>query len=121
VRRQGITATLYELDAPSPSLRIDGAAGRIVAADEGMSRMAATVDAAGPATLVWSRTAFPAWRATVDGAAVTIVAAGDHLVGVPLPAGVHRVDVWWPAGPVIAGFVLAALGLIVTVLLAWRR
>lgn len=124
LRRQGVDATLYELDAPSPTVRVDaerGTTGRVLAVREQVSRLEAMVEAPAPSVLVWARTSFPAWRATVDGAPVTIVEADGHLVGVPVPAGAHRVLVWWPATPVVIGLALAALGLLVTGGLAWRR
>ena len=82
-------------------------------------RLAATVTTAAPDVVVWSRTFFPAWRATVDGAPVTPVVAEGHLVGVPVPAGTHRVQVWWPAGPIVAGAVLALIGAAVAATMAF--
>ena len=123
IQSQG-SAVLYELDSPAPPLRIEpattasGDTGRIVDARESVGRMEATVEAGTPAMLIWSRTFFPAWRASVDGAPAKVVAASGHLVGVPLPPGAHRVKVWWPAGPLVAGVVLAALGLLITAMLA---
>jgi hypothetical protein len=121
LRRQGGTV-LYELDSPAPPVRVESATGagdtgRVVAARERVSGLDATVEAATPGVVVWSRTFFPAWRASVDGAPSPVVAASGHLVGVPVPRGTHRVVVWWPAGPLVAGLVLAALGLSITALL----
>jgi hypothetical protein len=121
VRRQGITAALYELDSPAPSVRLDGAPGVIGAVREDVGRLVATVDSAGPSTVVWTRTAFPAWRATVDGRPAAIAVADGHLIGVPITAGSHRVEVWWPATPVAVGFGLSAIGLLLAAFLAWRR
>ena len=70
---------------------------------------------------VLSRTFFPVWRASVDGAPAPVVAAFGHLVGVPLPQGTHRVEVWWPKGPLVAGLILAMLGLLITAVLARRQ
>jgi hypothetical protein len=115
---------LYELDSPSPPVRIEpataasGGTGRVVAARERVGRLEASVELETPAMLVWSRTFFPAWRASVDGTPAPVVAASGHLVGVPLPPGAHRVEVWWPAGPLVAGLILAALGLSITAVLA---
>ena len=69
------------------------------------------LDAHGAGLLVWSRTFFSAWRARVDGKTVEAVRADGHLVGVPVPAGAHTVEVSWSARPVLAGALLAALGL----------
>ena len=125
MRTQG-TAVLYELDSPSPPVRIESTTpaseepGRVVAARERVAWLEATVETAAPAMLVWSRTFFPAWRASVDGAPAPIVAASGHLLGVPLPPGAHRVEVWWPRGPLVAGLVLAVLGLLITAVLGRR-
>jgi hypothetical protein len=124
VRTQG-SAILYELDSPADPVRIESTAasegpGRVVGARESVSRMEATIEAGTPVMLVWSRTFFPAWRASVDGAPAPVVVASGHLVGVPVPPGAHRVEVWWPRGPLVAGLVLAVLGLLITALLARR-
>jgi hypothetical protein len=79
--------------------------------EERASRLRVQVDAPAPALVVWSRTYFPAWTATVDGAAVPVVVADGHLVGVRIPAGSHAVDVRWRTGPLIAGAVLAVIAL----------
>ena len=55
----------------------------------------------------------------MDGAPVTPVVAEGHLVGVPVPAGTHRVAVWWPAGPIVAGAVLALIGAAVAATMAF--
>jgi hypothetical protein len=54
----------------------------------------------------------------VDGAVVEAVRADGHLVGVPVPAGAHTVEIGWSAGPVLAGALLALLGLATV---AWLR
>ena len=122
VRPQG-SAMLYELDSPAPPVSVEafGHAARVVSVRERVGRMEATVETATAATLVWSRTFFPAWRATVDGADTEVTVFDGHLVGVAVPAGVHRVFVWWPAGPLVAGLVLATLGLLITAALARRQ
>jgi hypothetical protein len=119
VRTQG-SSILYELDEPAPSVRIEPAGGRVVAAREWASAMEATVESATPLVLVWSRTFFPAWRAAVDGAPAPVAVADGHLVGVAVPPGTHRVEVWWPKGPLVAGLVLAVAGLSIAAVLSSR-
>jgi hypothetical protein len=75
-----------------------------------------TSDTAG--VLVWSRTYFAAWQATIDGRAAPVLRADGHLVGVEVPAGPHRVEVAWRAMPVYVGLGLAAAGLVIA---AWLR
>lgn len=109
-------ATLYELDAPAPSVR--ASVGTVSGVRERVARLEAAVDADAPTVVVWSRTFFPAWRAAVDGAPVAPVLAEDHLVGVPVPPGTHRVEVWWPAAPVLVGSGLGLIGALVAATMA---
>jgi hypothetical protein len=108
---------LYALDDPAPPLRIDG--GRIASSEEGPTRLSADVEAGADGVLVWSRSYFRAWQASVDGKPVTPVLADGHLVGVPVPAGAHRVEVRWSSGPLIAGAGLCFAGVVAA--LALRR
>jgi hypothetical protein len=108
---------LYALDDPAPALRLDG--GRVVSFEEGAARLAASVEAGTDSTLVWSRSYFRAWRASVDGRPVPPVLADGHLVGIPVPAGAHHVKVTWSRGPLLAGVALSFVGVIAA--LALRR
>jgi hypothetical protein len=108
---------LYALDDPAPTVRIEG--GRVVSSDEGPTRLTAAVEAGGDAMLVWSRSYFSAWQASVDGKPATPVLAEGHVVGVPVPAGAHRVEVRWSSGPLMAGAGLCFAGVIAA--LALRR
>ncbi|HKC10490.1 MAG TPA: hypothetical protein VKI41_00380 [Vicinamibacteria bacterium] len=83
--------------------------------------LAVRVDAPAPGVLVWSRTFFSAWWATLDGRPAPTVLADGHLLGVPVPAGAHRVEIGWSSLPVAAGGVLLALGLSGAALLHFRR
>ena len=89
---------------------------RLDVLEEGATRMRAHVDVPAPALVVWSRTFFRAWRATVDGRATDVVVADGHLVGVPIGPGAHEIDVRWSATPVLLGAVLSLLAITV---LAW--
>jgi hypothetical protein len=108
---------LYAVDDPAPPLRIDG--GRVVSSEERPTRLSADVEAGADGVLVWSRTYFRTWQATVDGEPVTPVLADGHLVGVPVPAGAHRIEVRWSRGPLIGGVGLCLAGL--SAALALRR
>ena len=88
--------------------------------EETTTRLRARVTAPAPALVVWSRTFFGAWRARVDGADVPVVVADGHLVGVPVPAGTHEVDVSWSRTPVILGGLVSLAALAVLVLLRRR-
>ncbi len=90
---------------------------RVETIRETPDRLSVLVDASREGVLVWSRSFFSAWRASVDGAPAETVRADGHLVGVHVPAGTHAVDVSWSARPVVAGALLALLGLLAVVLL----
>jgi hypothetical protein len=91
----------------------------LIAVEARAARLRAEVEASSPGVVVWSRTYFPAWRATVDGAPAPVLLADGHLVGVPVPAGRHVIEVRWPAWPVVTGLAAAVAGL--AALVALRR
>jgi hypothetical protein len=78
---------------------------------ETADRLLVRVDSPVSGILVWSRTRFAAWVARVDGHGVPTLLADGHLVGVPVPAGSHEIEVVWSRRPVFAGLALAAMGL----------
>jgi hypothetical protein len=82
--------------------------------EEAPTRLRVRVVAPADALVVWSRTYFKAWRAHVDGRAMDVQVADGHLVGVPVPAGAHEVEIRWSSSPLIAGALvsLGALGLV---------
>lgn len=100
---------LYAIDDPAPAVRLDG--GRILSCEEAPARLTSSVESAAGGTLVWARSYFRAWRASVDGQPVDPVLADGHLVGVPVPGGPHRVEVVWSRGPLLAGVVLSLAGI----------
>jgi len=112
---------LYALDEPAPTVRVAAEGGRVVSSEEGPARLSAEVEAAGDGVLVWSRTYFPAWRASVDGRAVEPVLAEGHVVGIPVATGRHHVEVSWSRTPLLAGIGLFLLGAVGAVLLRRGR
>jgi hypothetical protein len=106
-------AVVHDLGEPPPSIRLARAPAGVVEAVASNTKLRATVESPGGDVLVWSRTFFPAWRASVDGREVTPEVAGGHLVGVPVPAGRHEVRVWWSRAPLFAGLGAALIGLAV--------
>src|SRR5262249_51081193 len=95
---------LYSLDDPAPTVRLDG--GGVASFQEGPASLSADVEAGGPGLVVWSRSYFRAWQVTVDGQAVEPVLADSHLVGIPVLAGTHHVEVRWSRRPLVAGLFL---------------
>jgi hypothetical protein len=109
---------LYALDGAAPSVRFDG--GRFLSVRERAAALVAEVDAGTSGLLVWSRSYFGAWRATVDGQPAAVVLADGHVVGVPVPAGSHRVEVSWPRAPLVAGGASFMVGAVAAALLRGR-
>jgi len=88
--------------------------------EETATRLRVRVDAPAPALVVWSRTYFGAWRARVDGRAASVQVADGHLVGVPVPAGAHEVQIRWSSAPLLAGAIVSLVAGVIAVLL-FRR
>jgi hypothetical protein len=75
----------------------------------------------GPGLLLMTETFYPGWRAAVDDRAAPIVRADLLFRGVPVPAGTHRVRVWYDPASVKLGFGLSALGLATNAWALWLR
>jgi hypothetical protein len=88
--------------------------------EETATRLRVRVAAPGAALVVWSRTYFGSWRARVDGQPAAVQVADGHLVGVPVTAGAHEVDIAWSSAPLLAG-ALVSLGALAIVVLLFRR
>ena len=95
------------------------AATEVVRSEEGASQVTAEIDTSSDAILVWSRTFFSAWQATIDGVPVRPIRADGHLVGVPVGRGRHRVEIAWQPWPVWIGLGLSVAGCLTV--LALRR
>jgi hypothetical protein len=95
----------------NPALSGEARRARVAVVTESEDSLLARVDAPAPGVLVWRRTLFSAWWATVDGEGVGPLLADGHLLGVPVPAGAHTVEVGWSHEPVAWGGGLLALGL----------
>ena len=106
---------LYALDDPAPTVRLD--CGRIDSVEDGPARLTVSVEAATDGTLVWARSYFRAWRASVDGRPVEPALAEGHLVGVPVRAGTHHVEVRWSRAPLLAGVGLWVVGVMAALFL----
>ncbi|HEY3203318.1 MAG TPA: hypothetical protein VGL03_06620 [Thermoanaerobaculia bacterium] len=68
----------------------------------------ASIEAAGPGFLVFSRTFFPAWRARLDGQDVRTLIANARDLAVAVPAGHHRVELAYERAPFRRGIAIQA-------------
>jgi hypothetical protein len=73
-------------------------------------RAAAQVNAAGPGHLLFSRTYFPVWRASLDGNQAPLLVANGRDIAIAVPAGKHRVDFEFDRRPFVRGVSLQAFG-----------
>ncbi len=94
-----------------PSVVGEASRARVEVVRQTEDSLTARVDVPVPGVLVWSRTFFSAWWATLDGQPARTVLADGHLLGVLVPAGAHRLEIGWSSLPVAAGGALFALGL----------
>ncbi len=97
------------------------AEGRVAIESVQADRAAATVEADAGGHLVFSRTFFTAWKASVDGAPAPVLVANSRDLAVAVPPGRHRVEFAWDARPFRLGvglqalaFALAAAGALAT-------
>jgi hypothetical protein len=97
--------------APAPPAKL---AARALEAD----RAEVDVDAPAAGHLVWSRTFFPAWKATVDGSPAPVLLANGRDLAVAVAPGRHRVEVAWNSGTFRFGVALQAVGLLAVVAIA---
>jgi uncharacterized membrane protein YfhO len=83
-----------------------GIAGRVAARWETNS-VSAVVDAARPGLFVVSQSWSPGWTASVDGHAAPVVRADALVLGVPIPAGEHRLRLEYHTPGLRAGGVIS--------------
>lgn len=106
-----------------PSSLPDGATARL--AEWQPLRQRYQIELPAPARLTWNVLLFPGWMARVDGAAAPLEIVEPHgLIGVPVPAGSHEVELTFESTPLRTGAeLLSALGLVATALglLLWQR
>ena len=77
----------------------------------GPEMLAAEIEAPAPGVLVVQRAFQPIYRATVDGTRAAVRVANLHRIGIDVPAGRHRVDLWVDRRPLAVSFFLSVLGL----------
>jgi uncharacterized membrane protein YfhO len=83
-------------------------------------RVELAIEAAQPALLVLTDSAYPGWTARVDGASAPILATDVAFRGVLVPAGSHSVTFEYAPVSFIIGVMLAITALAVLGLATWR-
>ena len=83
----------------APEVPVAAPPARIAVETLAADRAVADVDAAGAGHLVFSRTFFPSWKASVDGTPAKVLLANGRELAIALPAGRHRVEIYWDPTP----------------------
>lgn len=104
----------------------DGAArtsppGRVETLVEETERLLFTVDSPAGGVLALRRAYLDLYRASIDGEPAPTIITNVHRLGVEVPPGEHRVEIWVDRRPTRLARVLALLGLAGLVLLGRRR
>jgi hypothetical protein len=87
---------------------------RITRRDPNRMELAVQTDSTG--LLMLSEVYYPEWKATLDGRPVTIYPVDYGLRGITVPAGEHRVAMYFDGGRVKTGGTISLLTLLVVVL-----
>ncbi len=96
---------------PGSGPPLDGGPGRATVLASGPEGLEVEVDAPSPGVLVVQRAHQPLYRATLDGRPVGIQAANLHRLGIAVPSGKHRVDIWTDRRPLRVSLLAALVGL----------
>ena len=100
---------------PTPAVTVELAAS---------AHLEATVRSPAPGVLVWRRAWLPLYLATVDGAPAPTVVANLQRLGIEVPAGEHRIEIWTDRRPLVysaLGSLAGLVGLVLVALLPRRR
>jgi len=92
--------------------------GRIL--EEVPDRLKIEVDAPDTGYLVVNDVYYPGWRASLDGARVSILRANYAFRAVPVPAGRHGVEMWFAPVSLALGAALSMLGVALAAFFACR-
>lgn len=99
----------------------DGPPGSARVTESGTHRMELEVSSTVPGVLVLQRAFLPIYRARANGRRIPIVAANIHRLGIELPAGDHRVEIWIDRRPLWISTAVALIALVGLITLSLRR
>jgi len=107
-------------------MNVAGFAGDVTHVKWHSSTVDLVVEATRPALLVISQAWFPGWSASIDGHKTKAIRADAILLGVPVPAGRHKVILsYYPpgltTGALVSGFTIAGFGLMPLLFYARQR
>jgi len=100
--------------APSGS----GIAAAVAIRTMGSDRASVAVRSDTAGHVIFSRTHFPSWKATVDGRPSAVLVANARELATAVPAGSHRVAFWYDRAPFHRGVYLQVVGFLALTALA---
>ncbi|MEM1178089.1 MAG: hypothetical protein AAGM22_07090 [Acidobacteriota bacterium] len=108
------TAVVRSIDLPQS---INGESGRVEVVENRLERLVLDTESGDGGVLLTRRAWLPTYRATIDGEPVATAVVNIHKLGVVVPAGEHRVEIWIDRGPTRLAVTAALLSLFA--LAAW--
>ena len=107
------------VDGPVSGFQQDGA-GRVEVKQAEAEAYTLSTTTAGPSLLRAAIPIYPGWSATVDGRAVDLRAVDHALIGIPVPAGRHAVELRYRSWTLRVGALLS-LATLALMMVAMRR
>jgi len=95
-------------------------AARVAITDVAADRASAVVDAEGDGHVIFSRTFFSSWHASLDGQAAPVAVANARELAVAVPAGRHRIEFSWDPTPFRRGVAWQAAAFLAAAAVALR-
>jgi len=108
------------LDAP-PDFPLEKGAGAVSLTHRDPTVLLAQTQSSSPGLAVFQKSFLPGWKATVDGQKANPIRCDGVLLGVPVPAGSHRLELRFDPTGLRLGFFLSLLVLSLTLSLYLRR
>lgn len=87
------------------------APGSVIVIDDLPGRLRVETNAPSPQLLVFAESHHPGWRARVDGSEAPLMRAYGDFIGVPVPAGVHEIELDFDPESVRIGSLISLAGL----------
>lgn len=113
-------ACIPEDQAAPAELPAGDGRGRVTISESLSGQLRVQTSTRAPGLLVVSRLHDPGWRGFVDGESVALLRANGALIGIPIPAGDHDVEIEYAPASFRIGLAITILSLLALTLLAFR-
>lgn len=98
------------------------AAGRMIRTEwNGAASVTVEVTASRPAMLMLNEIAVPGWRAKLDGAETKLWRVNYTLCGLEIPAGIHKVEMFFQPRSLLTGAIISAMTLLTILMMLARK